>query len=479
LNENLKKRIKINLLALDNRPCSYKYFSYLCQSIKIDHPIFFSSNELFNYLQNRDKSLAYGDEFFIISIDNLLLGGIKESRELENFKDTEKIKDILNKLRHLVGRKLKNFYFYVSVPRLLMNYKDNIDYILKINHKLKKLFSNFIFELPKFYSSYIEKTDNKLERDLLTLRLKKLELLEYFLELFEDLNVLIVIDDSQFKGLNYLEVDYLKNKTKNKRVSFLVGLDEIHLIIFAKIFLELFNTDFLKSGFNKNKVIFFSSSEDFRFKYPAYEGTTINNIFKQYESFFNLKFKRVSNSDYFLNFFEFKKQREASSQMFKLFSFPEFWEYFIKEPIEERFLQRIGDLKLANSQIIFTDLSFANGANLQVLKYFLVNGLDNLKGFWAWNTFANTLGSSLAHFIISHSNNFDHHFNKKLVIENFLESIYQTIIRYFAKREGWDIKKIADSFQLFISYFNINVKLQDVVLPWNRYFEVDVRIKLD
>ena len=470
----INSELRVNLLTLDSRPCSYKYFDYITKISDINSQIFFSVNDIFKKfpkIHESDYKKKFFKDFFIISLDNFLFDGIVNSRDL-NHLDEEKCYCKLNSLFDFVKYNDRIFfYFYISIPRLVLNFT-NITYILEVNKKLYKVFENYFENLPLEYEKYINLVNPRSEEFyILLLRLKKLKIIEFLLENFSKyLNIkefLVVLDDSQFKGLNYLELQYLKSKYS---FSYLVGLDEVHLVILAKILLELQN--------NLQNIRYFSN-ESLKYKIPIYEGISLLSLIKVYENYLGLNFFNDKNSTYYWRIFKGRNQKEVIENLNGFTSFDEFLNYFEKFQKLEKF-EELGRTDFVD---YIADLSFANGASLEILKYYLQNKdkLFKLKGFWAWNTLANTLGTSISQFIIQKILGLKNEdLNKKLVIENFLESIYQSVIRYFAKIQNWSTNQIKEGYLKIFSLFGIKgIVLNRVRLPWNRYFEIDIDIKLN
>ncbi|MFN3995826.1 MAG: DUF4127 family protein [bacterium] len=452
--------LEVNLLALDNRPCSYKYFQYMCDQSGIKRNIFFSRKEIFEKYNKRNNNKKL-KKIFILSLDNFIFDGIVNSRKIEYLQRRENFKILEELFNFIETKKEFDFYLYVSIPRILLNFKDNIEKIWDINLKLSQNFSEKVEKLLENYQRYNDFRSNE-EFYILSCRREKLKIIDSVLANFlkkrlkNIKEILVVLDDSQIKGLNFLELRYLKKNFSN--FYYLIGLDEVHLLIFAKIILELAM---------KTKVINFFSNVDLKYKVPLYESVSIVKLLKIYEKYLKIKFNKVEKSDYFWKIFETKKQRESINQI-RFECFNKFMDYF----------EKLCSYEIKGRYIV--DLTFANGASLSVLKYFFDNWnrILDVKGFWAWNTFANTLGSSLSHYIIS--KNLDvvnNEIEKKLVIENFLETVYQTFIRRFASKYLWDERKIKEAYQdLFKRFKTENVKIKKLYLPWNRYFEIDVRI---
>lgn len=453
--------LEVNLLALDDRPCSFKYFQYICDQFGIKRNIFFSREGIFKRYAKKNDDDERSKKIFILSLDNFIFGGIVNSRKIEYLQSKENLKILEELFSFIEARKNFEFYLYISIPRLLLNFKDNIEKILEINLRLSERFRGEEENLLEIYERYADFSSYE-EFYILNCRYEKLRIINFFLSNFSRRKlknikeVLIVLDDSQFRGLNFLELRYLRKKFSN--FYYLIGLDEIHLLILAKVILR---------SFMKMRVINFFSNVGLRYKVPIYEGISVVKLLRIYERYLGVRFKRVKGSDYFWKIFETRRQEESIKQI-GIENFEEFVDYF----------ERIDFDKIEGKYVV--DLTYANGASLGTLKYFFNdwNRICKIGGFWAWNTFSNTLGSSLSHYIISKNLEvLDDRVRKKLVIENFLETVYQTFIRYFASRYSWNEIKIKEAYlQLFERFKIQGVYIEKISLPWNRYFEVDLYI---
>lgn len=449
------------LLALDNRPCSYKYFYYICKALNIQNQIFFHRNDVLKFLDSAN---------FIISFDNFIFDGIVKSRDLDSYKKENKIELVNSLVSFIQSQRKSNFYVYISIPRLLLNFKKEISQILQMYRNLFNNVQNSIDYLPNFYDEKIKYARSYLESYILRVRYEKLKLIEFFLDRTKDLknvNITFVLDDSQIRSLNFLELKYLKKKYR--MVNYLIGLDEVHLLILAKII----------AGDSVGEISF-SSNFDVKYKRSIYEGTSLRNILKIYSSYLGVDFKRKEDSVFYWNIFSSFKQREANVQLADFNNFDNFVDWFLKSNDLKYQDLELQDLTIGNSFFnYFVDLSFANGASLKVLKYFLVNWdkLLRLLGFWSWNTLANSLGSAIAQYIIFQTRRIENRDIVKLfVLENFLESLYQTVIRHFASGQNWNLSQIKEAFSKILSSFGITLNF-DICLPWQRYFEIDIKVK--
>ena len=85
------------------------------------------------------------------------------------------------------------------------------------------------------------------------------------------------------------------------------------------------------------------------------------------------------------------------------------------------------------------DIQYANGGSLELLPH-LSEEFDNLEVYWAWNTTANTLGTTFLHAAIVEVSKrrgvFDERINKRILAERIVEeAIYQPIVRPLLKKK--------------------------------------------
>jgi hypothetical protein len=548
--KKIDENINIFFLPLDDRPCSYKYISdffyILFNQKKIKNINFFWDFDFFKLVSKNTtvfiNSLHNSFNIYILSLDAFLFTNLVKSRFIDSY---HKYQLKINKLIDFIKtNKNSFFYLYISIPRIILNLlrnsKENInenqidhDKIIELNfrlsHKLKNTFKKYQYEkfnqilkkLNRLIQEFnLDEKYYKILKTFLITRKNKFNLIKFLLNKLYSLKVenglsnfelIISLDDSQKKALNFLEADffkhYLKKYLKNilDRVYFFVGLDEIHLILFAKAFLNIFNT--------KKLELYLLFNNKINRKFGRYEGTSLKNILKIYNNFFkeyvnfnfiqNIKTDKQSKklnlnidlSDVlFINLFnekyqyesvnqvvnilnkmstEFKlKQSEISFEDFLKYSFLYFKKYFSKQSFKYNVLN---DLKF------ICDVEYSNGASLKLIFFYLFNYqiFKKLNLYFSWNTLANTLGSSISFFILYKLFNPEETKElKEFVLNNFLEGIYQSIIRYFAKKYNWDIIKIKDSFLHIFKNFNIeDIDIEYINLPWNRYFEIDIKTK--
>ncbi|MGB9639211.1 MAG: DUF4127 family protein, partial [bacterium] len=247
---NLEKNNFINIffLPLDNRPCSYKYilefFNILYKQKeqnkqKEQFNIDFYWDFNFNNLISKSKlDVSNSCNVYILSLDALLFGDLVNSRSIDSTKNYQKkINGLINFIK---SKKSSYFYFYISIPRIILNlentknqnlnnsdYEKIIDYnkIIEINFKLSKkirnIFKNYQYkkfnEILKLLKNLIKKSNlnyykmyYKVLKNSLITRKNKFNLIKfllnrlYFLKKRYNLSnfeLVISLDDSQKKAL--------------------------------------------------------------------------------------------------------------------------------------------------------------------------------------------------------------------------------------------------------------------------------------
>jgi hypothetical protein len=546
--KKIDENINIFFLPLDDRPCSYKYISeffyILFNQKKLKNINFFWDFDFFKLVSKSttvfSNSLHNSFNIYILSLDAFLFTNLVKSRFIDSY---HKYQLKINKLIDFIKtNKNSFFYLYISIPRIILNLlrnsKENInedqvdhDKIIELNfrlsHKLKDTFKKYQYkkfnEILKKLNCLIREFNldekyYKILKTFLITRKNKFNLIKFLLNKLYSLKVenglsnfelIISLDDSQKKALNFLELDffkhYLKKYLKNiiDRVYFFIGLDEIHLILFAKAFLNIFNT--------KKLELYLLFNNKINRKFGRYEGTSLKNILKIYNKFFkeyvnfnfiqdiktDKQFKKLNlNIDLsdvlFINLFNKKYQYESVNQVldilnkmstkFKLkqseISFENFLNYSLS--YFKKYFNKQNDSILYSLKYI-CDVEYSNGASLKLIFFYIFNYqiFKKLNLYFSWNTLANTLGSSISFFILYKLFNPEETKElKEFVLNNFLEGIYQSIIRYFAKKYNWDIIKIKDSFLYIFKNLNIeDIDIEYINLPWNIYFEIDIKTK--
>ncbi|MBP7211835.1 DUF4127 family protein, partial [bacterium] len=138
------------------------------------------------------------------------------------------------------------------------------------------------------------------------------------------------------------------------------------------------------------------------------------------------------------------------------------------------------------SPYLIADVRFANGADNKFVNEFFKNKIDlkNFYGYSAWNTSANSIGSLICCALVKFfAKNIDENAFKKVQFVRFADDwAYQANVRQSLKHKYQnpqilplenEIKPFMDKInKVLISDFNAEFSF-----PWNRFFEVEVKIK--
>lgn len=126
---------------------------------------------------------------------------------------------------------------------------------------------------------------------------------------------------------------------------------------------------------------------------------------------------------------------------------------------------------------VVADVRFANGSDNAFVEALFESGVDNLLGYSAWNTSANTLGSLFLGLKITLNSTKKGTFNQeafnRLMLTRFLDDwAYQANVRQNLVRNGLD-EKMFPFEKLLREKFPCSAQI-GYNLPWNRLFEVEV-----
>lgn len=162
------------------------------------------------------------------------------------------------------------------------------------------------------------------------------------------------------------------------------------------------------------------------------------------------------------------------------------------------FVEEIGLHLALKRKVILVDGAYANGGDYQLINLLDRHGyLDQLISYKGWNTFCNTLGTSLAQGILALE-----HANAAIIQRNLLQHLlddvfYQAKIRmyinrhvlpalglhYFSLGEKAEVvmqqaeKMMHSEYTALIKNSFPGCTLQfNLASPWNRMFEIDVRV---
>ena len=451
--------MKICFIPIDNRPVCYTLAKDIC-AIDEDIELFIPPRELLGSLTKYADTEALfvwlkdlpQTDVMILSLDTLAYGGLIPSRRITD--SYEDIKKRIERLKPLLNN--KKVYAFSSIMRISNN---------NYNEEEKEYWSEYgkkIFEYSYNCSKLDKKPDTDIPNDILNdyieTRKRNFEINKLYLEwqkegFFEKL--IFSKDDCAEYGLNVMEAKELNCLSSNFSNSVLVktGADEIPLSLLSKAV-----SDYSKL---KIKVAPIFLEDDCKNLISNYEDISIEQCVKSQLELAGCEISDCQDTDVILYVNNFKSRQGELVMKIDTEHFKDDWE----KP---------------EKPYIIADVRFANGADNVFVEKLLEVGLDkNFLGYAGWNTSANTLGSLICAMVNSFHNKNAAEF-KKLQVTRFLDDwAYQANVR--GQREKPDTKKCKELMKPFedriFKAFNVKYDVQ-YSFPWNRLFEIEVKISL-
>lgn len=453
---------KIILIPIDNRPVCYTLPAQIAQ-IDEDLELFLPSRELLGDLKKQadaDKIIdwlnsLHGIDAIILSLDTIAYGGLVSSRR--SYEPLEKLQYKMEKFKELLKNKNAKIYACSSIMRISNN---------NINEEEKEYWNLYGKEIFK-YSYNLHKSGiaegnipPQILEDYLVTRSRNFEVNKMYLKwlkegIFETL--VFSKDDCAEFGLNVMEAKELEriNKENNLNALIKTGADEIPLTLFARAISDMNRAPKIAMQFlapeHKDLI---SNYEDISIEKSTQSQIELAGgiISDENESDLNL----------IINNFEQKQGEIVMGVDTKEFS---------------------GELLIPQKPYMIADVRFANGADNSFVKTLLSANIDlsNFYGYSAWNTSANSLGSLICAAIVRlFAKKYNQKAFKKLQLTRFLDDwAYQANVRQQLKKEGHN-KDLNDLMEEYEKKLKESLKIEaevEYLLPWNRLFEVEVRIK--
>lgn len=439
--------MKICVIPIDNRPVCYNLFKDIT-AIDDDIELFIPPREFLGDLtKNADipklfewlKSVPKVDNM-VVSFDTLAYGGLIPSRRCpESF---EEIKSRVENLKEILLEKDAKIFAFSSIMRISNN---------NVNQEEKEYWKDFgtkIFE----YSFNSHKFSKEVETDIPTeiledyknTRKRNFEINKIYLNwqkegLFDTL--VFSKDDCAEFGFNVQEAKELEKLGGFTKT----GADEIPLTLMARAI----------QGEMKVDIEF--TEPNFKDLISNYEDVSIEKSVLGQLELAGIKVTDKSNSDVTLVVNNFKEHQG---------------EIVMKRSTEPY----SGDFELGENMMI-ADVRFANGADNAFVEKFINSKIgDSFYGYSAWNTSANSLGSLLCgakvKFLAKKYN--DNAFKKLQAIRLLDDWAYQANVRQtLEKPKTFDMKNFENKVSKFLG-LEINAEYS---FPWNRLFEVEVKLK--
>ena len=445
--------MEICFIPIDNRPVCYNLAKDICR-IDDDIELFIPPRDylgsltkyadvdvLFEWLYHLPKMDA-----MILSLDTLAYGGLIPSRRITD--SFEEVKTRIERLKPFIED--REVYAFSSIMRISNN---------NYNEEEKEYWKDWgkkIFEYSYNTSKYWHPHETDIPKDILhdylQTRKRNFEINKMYLEwqkegLFDTL--IFSKDDCAEYGLNVEEAKELENlggKTKT-------GADEIPLTLLARA---------IKKDINI---------------YPVYTEPDYKNCISNYE---DVSIEKSVLGQLELGGFNVVETEEDADIVLVINNFIEKQGELVMgwdtKPYNKKFIPpqkpyAVADVRYANG----ADNSFVNqlfNSDIRLPEY----------GYSGWNTSANTLGSLLAGIKVKYkAKDYNNERYEKLQIIRYLDDwAYQANVRGQIK-EPCDIKELMKPYEEKIFkkvYGNTEHPNFDInyVYPWNRKFEIEVRI---
>lgn len=482
--------LNIGLIPLDSRPCNCVWLEEFAKIAKVNLvsyprekcgtlPVGASLDEMINWTYANASKLDY----LIISTDGLTFGGLVQARKADiNLEETKQklsfIADIKIKYPHLkiycFDTMMRNaitaydsesakYYMYMCEYATLKGkvYFFNKEEDISRLHELENIIPHHIID------TYLYARNVKLEINCFYIDLYKKGIIDKYILLQEDSSPNGIQAIDQEKLTAYLAKLGLKDKFE-----FYNGTDEGASVMFASILVNEYNLHYKINVLTKNNDVLNSVHlfEDRPFKV---------NLAKM-ACAIGLDFTTdINQADCVLAVFGEEESHDLNLSKYEQIK-P------VKDFAYRTFVKNVNSL-VKEKNVFLVDLLFPNGGSPDLLE-----DIDylSLKGYSAWNTSSNSLGSALCElvcYMLSKNETDNNRFLKERIID---DCIYQYIVRRQVTEklieQNISIFKLEDKTEYarklveegLNKYTNLigNAKLK-VSLPWNRMFEVEALIK--
>lgn len=482
--------MQIALLPLDNRPVSYLLPKQIADFSGIDlilperkylGDLNHESDAAYlgRWLNDLKKGLLQQTPTLIIALDNWVYGGLVQSRK-HSF-SLEKLKIRVETLRamslHLYGfssvMRIANHDNSEEEKKYWKDYGGRIFNWSTLLHKvgrgvkdeessheelIEKWYESSKLIPPNVLSDYKSHRDKNFTVNLLWLESVHDKCFEY---------LIFSCDDSSKYGMNVIEAEYLRSEIRKhnfaNRVRVVSGTDEVPLILLTKAILD-------KSDKKPTLSLYFNSNCG-KDQIAKYESSSIYSSVVNQIEILGLQIVDFNNSD--ITLFVHCSNSVQGDHVF----------HESTEDTSKNVDELVKKLENCNKPFILLDLAYANGADPKLIEALLLAKINwrNCYGYSAWNTCSNSTGSVLAIGINRGLSEGKKKFNdeafKKCLLTRFLDDYaYQTQIRHTKVTEEEINNKIKNYVGCFLKLLGLNNISVKCTLPWQRSFEVEIKI---
>jgi len=484
---------RIGFLPLDSRPCNIDWIKDFASLVGADYVTIPSEN-----LGNLNQALAWEEtkafllenvqkvDYFLLSIDSLLHGGLIQSRNVKQspFEAREKL-SLISELKKL-NPNLKVFAF----DTVLRTSISTLDEESRKNWHLVNQYCQYIgrynlykkgkdFERIKELESMIPK--NVLEYFLKSRALKhQVNLWDLELVKNGDIDLLLLLqEDSMPDGLQKMEqetlIKYIIENNLEEKAYLYNGTDEGMSVIFARCFVEE----------TKKEVKYYLLCPDKSYleKAQPFEDRPYIQNLNAMTKVLNMKETLdLDEADLILaiNASETPLTIETSER-----STPK---TYPKDEKTLNFIKSINQLITQNRFVFLLDIAIPNGGIWEMMQQI---DFQKLKGYSAWNTASNSTGSLLAHaylYAITKDSEQKEKINKQILYRTLIDDcLYQDVVRGTVEKHvsklGYNIYNFESNI-FFHKFLNdhLHALTENIIpskyiayFPWNRTFEIGIR----
>lgn len=466
--------LKIALIPIDNRPICYDLIEDVL-SIDKNIQLFMpdisllgglntnsDTKGIFNFIENLPNV-----DYLIVSLDTLAYGGLVSSRRCED--SFEEIKNRIESFKKIASKKAEKILAFSSIMRISNN---------NINEEEKEYWAQWgkrIFDWSYyFHKTEVEKTYNCVHNtipsdilnDYLNTRERNFKINKIYLnwakEGFFDTLIFSKDDCAEF-GLNVKEANELSQiieKEEIKSAKIKTGADEIPL--------SLLSCALCKNKNIKIKPVFLEEkSTDLISKYE--DISILNCVLGQIE-LAGLKIDdKTPDITMLINNFS---QEQGDLVLGDRIN-------FIKKEID-----------FPKTPYFIADVNNANGADKDFVEKLFELNIENYYGYCAYNTSANTIGCAIFCAIVKYlallNNSYNNSAFSKFQFIRLLDDWgYQAISRKYIRQNAPEFKRalfekeseLNDNAQKICEFLNYHPDKITYSLPWNRSFEIRIKIE--
>ncbi|WLD93068.1 DUF4127 family protein [Alkalihalobacillus sp. AL-G] len=445
---------------------------------------------------------------FILSLDMIGYGGLVPSRVIEDEFSTiwSRIEQVLQLKRRYPEKKL---FAFSATMRISNNYvnEEEKDYWDRYGEEIWQYsYHTHCFqrtaseESKRMIDDLYGRIPSEILDDYLQTRERNFSISKKLLEKVEEKLIDILVfpqDDTSEYGLNIREQEQLSADVEKRNlfnnVFIYPGADEVATTLTARAILE---AEFIKAP----TFYPFYSGETGKLKPAMYEDRPIVESVKgQIHVVGGHTVETVNDADLLLGV-NVPGQQQGDLALQKNLQYVNTNGRDVGE-----WIRRLVYYQKQGYKVAVADLAYANGADPVMMSRLLgePDVLSHLVGFGAWNTAGNTIGTVVAqaamHYV-HHKSGFDRSDEKlkeQILLRLFDDYLYQTIVRQQVRNEMAgpeskvnDLVKVVEN-RFLENYDNLiqtegvqkllrdyEVDLGTTFLPWNRTFEIGLKVRL-